>query len=414
MNKTLKYLLVSFGVLVLLTWGARKAGWIGKSEGMPVTTEVATNRSLIETVTASGKIQPEAEVKLSPEVSGEIIELTVREGERVSKGALLIRINPDIYQAAVSRAEAAVSSARAVEAQAKAQLVEASNNFNRNKSLFESKVISEQEFDAFQRAYDVARLGVESATFQLRSAEATAREAKDNLRRTTLYAPVDGTISKLSVEVGERVVGTAQMAGTDLLRIANLDRMEVRVDVNENDIVRVSIGDTAIVEADAYPGRSFRGLVTEIANSAKSDQGSVDQVTNFQVRVHILRESYADLIDIAKGPSPFRPGMSAAVEIRTAYRNDVVTVPVQAVTLRDNPDRNAPSQDQKMEVVFVHEAGRAVMKSVKTGIQDINHIEISSGIASGEEVITGPYTTVSRTLKADATVKATPRKVDQP
>jgi HlyD family secretion protein len=397
MNKTLKYLLIAFLGLIVITWGARKLGLIGQKKGASVEVDAVARRSLIETVTASGKIQPEAEVKLSPEVSGEIIELTIKEGDQVKKGDLLIRINPDIYQAAVSRTDAAVSTAKAGLAQAEAQFLEAKNIFNRNKSLYESKVISEQEFDAFKRGYDVARLGVESASFQLKSAEATLREAKDNLRRTTLYAPVDGTISKLSVEVGERVVGTAQMAGTDLLRIANLDRMEVRVDVNENDIVRVSLGDTAIVEADAYPGKSFKGLVTEIANSAKSEVGSADQVTNFQVRVHILKSSYEDLIDLKKGPSPFRPGMSAAVEIRTAYRNEVLTVPVQSVTIRENPDK--ASKNEKLEVVFVHEAGKAKMKVVSTGIQDISHIEILEGLETDEEVVIGPYLMVSRTLR---------------
>lgn len=403
MNKTLKYSLIAFAVLLVFAFIASKAGWIGKKEGIEVEVEKAALRTLVETVAASGKIQPETEVKLSPEVSGEIIELNIKEGDYVEKGRLLLRINPDIYQANVSRTEAAVNTARAGLAQAQAQFVEAQKSFTRNKGLFEKGVISTAEFEIIQRTYDVAKLGVESASFQLKSAEASAKETRDNLRRTTLYAPNSGTVSKLAVELGERVVGTAQMAGTELLRIANLEKMQVVVDVNENDIVRVSLNDTAIIEVDAYPGKTFKGVVTEIANSAKSELGGTDQVTNFQVRIAILKSSYEDLIDLKKGPSPFRPGMTAAVDIRTAYRTNVVTVPIQAVTLRkpksEENDTTTVSNDDKLEVVFLEQDGKAVMQTVKTGIQDLNHIEIVSGIADGAEVISGPYGTVSRTLK---------------
>lgn len=409
MNKTLKYTLIVFAAFILIAFIASKAGWIGKDEGTEVETEKAALRTLVETVAASGKIQPETELKLSPEVSGEIIELNIKEGDQVVKGQLLLRINPDIYQANVSRAEAAVSTSRAGLAQAKSQFAEAEKSFNRNKSLFEKAVISAAEFDIIQRTYEVAKLGVESSSFQLKSAEASAKETRDNLRRTTLYAPTEGTISKLAVDLGERVVGTAQMAGTELLRIANLEKMQVVVDVNENDIVRVTLGDTAIIEVDAYPGKEFKGVVSEIANSAKSEVGNVDQVTNFQVRISILKSSYTDLIDLKKGPSPFRPGMTAAVDIRTAYRNNVVTVPIQAVTLRKpNTEKgdttNTPKED-KTEVVFVNKDGKAIMTPVKTGIQDLNHIEIVSGLETDLEVISGPYGTVSRSLKDEQKIK---------
>ncbi|MCH8555912.1 MAG: efflux RND transporter periplasmic adaptor subunit, partial [Schleiferiaceae bacterium] len=341
-----------------------------------------------------------AEVKLSPEVSGEIIELPIKEGEQVTKGQLLVRINPDIYQAAVSRGAAAVSSSQANLAQAQAQFVEAERNFNRNKTLFEKGVISAADFDGIQRAYDVARLGVESARFNLRSAEATAKEARDNLFRTTLYAPADGTVSRLNVEVGERVVGTAQMAGTELLRIANLDQMEVVVDVNENDIVRVGLGDTAVIEVDAYLGEKFKGTVTEIANSAKSEGTTADQITNFQVRIRILKTSYEHLIDLRKGPSPFRPGMTASVDIQTAYRENVLAVPIQAVTLRSVADSALSSAtDKKKEVVFVLDAATATQKVVKTGVQDMDFIEVLEGLKKDEEVVSGPYILISRTLK---------------
>lgn len=407
MSKKLRNILIIVALLlVVVLIAAKKQGWIGSSSGLEVTTAKVEKLTLEETVIASGKIQPEVEVKLSPEVSGEIIELPIEEGQEVKKGDLLVRINPDIYNAAVNRAMAALNSSKAALASAKAQLVEAENSFERNNKLYKQKVISDAEYDAAKRAYDVAKLNVESAEFQKQSAEATYREAKDNLQRTTIYAPQDGTVSMLNVEVGERVVGTAQMAGTELARIANLEYMEVLVEVNENDIIRVTLDDTAIVEVDAYLDKEFTGIVTEIANSAQLSGVSADQVTNFEVKVRILKESYEGMLK--KGEkSPFRPGMTASVEIKTDKKVDVLTVPIEAVTTRTDTSKKAKSYNvgreteeskEDYEVVFLFENGKADLMVVSTGIQDDENIEILSGLNEGQEVITGPYSLVSKQL----------------
>jgi len=385
---------------------AKKAGWIGKEEGLNVEIGLVEEQSITETVVASGKIQPEVEVKISAEVSGEIIELPFQEGARVQKGDLLVKINPDLFVAAVNRSRASVNTAKAALASSKAQLLEAEKNFNRNKSLHDDGVISDADFDAFKRAYDVSKLGVESAQYQLQSAEATLQEAKDNLARTTIYSPMDGTISMLNSEVGERVVGTIQMTGTEILRVANLDLMEVLVEVNENDIIQVQQGDTAIVEVDAYLNEEFKGVVTEIANSAKLAGTTIDQVTNFEVKVRILKSSYQALLD-KNSASPFRPGMTASLEILTDRQDGVISVPIQAVTTRAdtsaNPDFRAKAKadgdDDLLEIVFVHKDGEAELRVVSTGIQDDENIVILSGLEAGEEVITGPYSAVSKTLR---------------
>jgi len=425
-------------VLVAVLIAARKWGWIGSDDkGREVETELSIRTDLVEKVSASGKIQPEKEVKLSPEVSGEIIELNVVEGQAVKKGELLVRINPDIYQSGVEQAQASVAASNSEIEQSKAQFVEVEKIHKRNLELFRKGAISQAELDASQRAIDVARLAVESSRARYDNARASLGQARDNLLRTTLYAPVDGTVSLLNVEEGERVVGTAQMAGTELLRISNLKNMEVLVEVNENDIVRVSLGDTADIEVDAYTGKIFKGVVTEIANSAKLAGTGVDQVTNFEVRVRILPESYASLIDEkANGDAPFRPGMTASVDIRTEIRKKAIAVPVQAVVLREDTSstlnktksrRSASKKDEKnpeteeskdesaessssegldgFEVVFVNSGEHAKLKVVKTGIQNEKYIEILEGLAEGESVVVGPYATVNKLLKNGDAIK---------
>lgn len=408
MNKKLRIALIIGAVLlVVLLIVAKKQAWIGSEKGLEVEVAEASEMAIEETVIASGKIQPEVEVKISSEVSGEIIELPIEEGQSVQKGDLLVKINPDIYQAAVNRTLAALNSARANVASAEAQFTEAESAYKRNKSLYEKKVISEAEWDAAQRAYNVARLGVESAEYQLASARATYNEATDNLKRTTIYAPQDGTVSMLNAEVGERVVGTAQMAGTEIARIANLEDMEVLVEVNENDIIRVERGDTATIEVDAYLDEEFKGVVTEIANSAQLQGVSADQVTNFEVKVRVLKESYEGLVK-GEEKTPFRPGMTASVEILTERKKGVLGIPIEAVTTRTDTSREAKSykikrssdgaNDEEFEVVFKYVDGEALLQVVKTGIQDDEHIQIIEGLTAGESVITGPYSLVSKKL----------------
>ena len=369
---------------------------------------------IIEIVTASGKIQPELEVKISPEVSGEIVALDIQEGDAVTEGQLLLRINPDIYEAAVNRTQAAVNSTRSSVAQAKAQFLELEKNHKRNEGLFAKGAISQQEFDASLRAFQVAQLGVESSEFQLKSAEANLKEARDNLNRTTIYSPTSGTVSMLNVEAGERVVGTAQMAGTELLRVADLTQMEVLVEVNENDIVRVALNDTARIEVDAFLGEQFKGVVTQIANSANLMAAGVDQVTNFEVKVRILPESYAHLNSVGSIISPLRPGMTASVEIETDKQAQILVVPIQAVTLRNDTASGRSARERRegadkadeMEVVFLEKNGIARIQAVETGIQDDKNIHITSGLEDGQTIIIGPYSAVSKTLNSGDAVTA--------
>lgn len=409
MSRPLKTIIIITVVLIVFLVVAKSAGWIGEEETTKVELSKVERKSITETVIASGKIQPEVEVKISAEVSGEIIELPFQEGAQVKKGDLLVKINPDLFIAAVNRARASVNTAKASLASAKAQFIEAEKNFNRNKSLHKDGVISDADFDAIKRAYEVSQLGVESAQYQLQSAEATLQEAKDNLARTTIYAPMDGTISMLNSEVGERVVGTIQMTGTEILRVANLELMEVLVEVNENDIIQVNYGDTALIEVDAYLDKEFKGVVTEIANSAKLAGTTIDQVTNFEVKVRILKDSYSELLQEG-GASPFRPGMTASLEILTDRQNGVLSVPIQAVTTRaDTSDKPAYARkklddadeegDELFEIVFVNKDGKAELRVVKTGIQNDEDIVILSGLEEGEEIVTGPYSAISRTLK---------------
>lgn len=401
MKKSVKILIGLVSLLLVLLVVAKKMGWIASESGLPVELGKVERRDIVETVLASGKIQPEVEVKISAEVSGEIVELPVTEGQKVKAGELLVRINPDLFEAAVSRARAAVNSAKAALASAQAQLIEADNNFKRNKQLYDKKVISASEFDAAQRAYEVARLGVESARFQRQSASASLEEALNNLQRTTIYAPQDGTISLLNSELGERVVGTAQMTGTEILRVANLARMEVLVEVNENDIIRISRGDTAIVEVEAYLGESFKGVVTQIANSATgsgtSNLGN-DQVTSFEVKVRIIESSYQHLLKEGQ-ETPFRPGMTASLEIRTRRKAQVLAVPIQAVSTRKDTGLAKGAEAEEWEVVFGYSQNRVQLRRVETGIQDDSYIEILRGLEEEEEIVTGPYGTVTKSLQ---------------
>jgi len=420
MKKRTKILLIIVGALIALGIIGKMAGWFGKKPGVEVAVEKAELRNITEMVSANGKIQPEVEVKISADVSGEIVELHVKEGQKVQKGQHLLTINPDLIQSAADRVAAALNqtkanlaNAKARENQAKANFVNAEQSFNRSKKLREQQAISAAEYDAavaqFEGAkgeLEAAKQSVFAAEFAVNSAQASLKEANDNLNRTRIYAPTDGTISKLNVELGERVVGTAQMSGTELLRIANLSEMEVSVDVNENDIVRIQLNDTANVEVDAYGDRVFKGIVTEIANSSKTAgdlMNTGDQVTNFSVKIRILRSSYQDLLDTAQAHlSPFRPGMSATVDILTETQKNVIAVPIMAVTTRASNDSTKRSDlgiDELDEVVFVHQNGKIRKLKVKTGIQDMNHIRILEGIKVGDEVISAPYTAISKILR---------------
>ncbi len=406
-------ILIFVVAIIVVLVVAKKKGWIGSDPNTyEVETEQVALRDIYETVSASGKVQPEVVVKISPEVSGEIIELPKFEGDDVKKGELLVRINPDLYQAAVSRTEAAMNTSKANLLQAEAQFIEAENNYKRNEQLFKKGAISATEFDAFKRGYEVAKLGIEAARYQLKSAQATEKEAKDNLRRTTIYAPMDGTLSKLNVEVGERVVGTAQMAGTELLRIADLNNMEVLIEVNENDINKIKLNDSAYVEVEAVADKKFRGIVTRIANSSisKLNESATDQVSNFEVRIRIDKNSYEDLLQ-SNGLSPFRPGMSATVEIFTQLAKNAVAVPVQSVTLRPDTAEGKTSvttrklDEEEFECVFVNNNGKAKIRLVEIGIQDDKFFEIKKGLQEGDEIISGPYSIVSQKLKNNTSLK---------
>lgn len=407
MKLNLKIIIPVAVVVIAALVVAKKKGWIGEgADTVAVETGYAHRRTVVESVTASGKIQPEVEVKMSPEVSGEIIEVNVVDGQQVLEGDILVKINPDLYESAITRARAAVNSSKAVLAQSSVALDEAKKLWARNKVLFEKGAISEQEYDAAQRAISVAELQEESAKYQLQSAEANLDEAYKNLKRTTIIAPINGTVTQLDVELGERVVGTATMTGTEMLRIADLNTMEVLVEVNENDIVKITKGDTAIIEVDAFLGNSFRGVVSEIANSAKLALGaSPDQVTNFEVKIRMINGSFASLVPVY-GENPFRPGMTATVEIITNKMRDALVVPIQAVTVRSDTSSNAVSYervlsedvDESFEVVFTPDGMKAGLLVVESGIQDDEFI-IVTGVEDSTEVVTGPYSAVSRNLK---------------
>lgn len=404
-----------------------------------VTTENVESRTIVERVTASGKIFPEREVKISSDVSGEIVELNIVEGDSVSAGQILARINPDTYLSAVERgranldnaraqravAMASVENARAQKQQIKAQFNNAERMYYRNKMLFEDGIISESEYENSLANYESAKANLEAARasiasseqnvkaaeYTIRGAQASLSELQTSLQRTTIHSPVDGIVSRLNVELGERVVGTMQMAGTEMMRVANFSTMEVQVEVSENDILRVSLRDSVEIEVDAYLDRVFYGRVTEIANSAANIAGvggSVisDQVTNFIVKVRINPDSYKDLIKAGR-PFPLRPGMSAAVDIITGIEEDVLSLPIQAVTIREDEDSGRFN-----EVVFLFKDGAAKMQQVKTGIQDDRFIQVLEGLSEGDEVITGPFSAVARRLSDGDEVNRSRRSSD--
>ncbi len=405
-KKVLRYLIIIVVLLLIFMAVGKRKGWVGNKVNHEVTIEKSEKRTIIETITADGKIQPETEVKISPDVSGEIVELNVIEGQQIKEGDLLLKIKPDIYLSNLARMEAALNSTKAQLSQSEAQLLEKENSHKRNTGLWEKNAISKAEFEASEAAFKISEASYEASKFAVKSSEASLKEANENFTKTTIYAPISGTISKLHVEKGERVVGTAQMAGTEILRIANLNLMEVKVDVNENDIVKVSLGDTALIEIDAYADMKFKGIVTEIANSANTAGVSTDQVTSFDVKVRILQSSYEDLIpEDEKNFYPFRPGMSANVDIQTEIQEEILTVPIIAVTTRADTTKSklngdeSDDKDDLKEVVFIYSDGIVLQREVKTGIQDNNYINIKSGIVEGDEIVVAPYSEISRKLK---------------
>ena len=403
-NKILKILIPVVVLLIIFAIVGKKQGWFGKALTVKVAVENAENRFIIETITANGKIQPEKEVKISPDVSGEIVELTIKEGDQVEKGQLLLRIKPDTYISQKDRSLAAISSARARLAQSQAQFTQSELSFKRSKQLFNEQTISKSDYEQAEASYTVAKSEVDAAKFAIISAEASLKEANENLIKTSIYAPMSGTVSMLLVELGERVAGTNLMAGTELLRVADLSRMEAQVEVNENDIVKVTLGDTALIEVDAYLDKKFKGIVTEIANSAKTTGVSADQVTNFDVKILVLPESYQELVN-AGDKNPFRPGMSASVDIQTQSKSDILTVPIQSVTTRTDTTKVqiTPSGKDIRTLVFITDGKYAFARDVKTGIQDNNYIEIISGIKLNDKVISSPFSAISKKL-SDSTL----------
>ncbi len=419
------------------------------NEGTKVATEKVTKRTIIQTVSSNGKIQPEKDIKISPYISGEVVELYVKEGYQVKKGDLLAKIDPEIYisqfdqsEASLNTQKANLANSKARLAQLKAQYENAKLSFDRQEKLYQQNVISKSEYDQSKSAFQVAQAQVtageediKASEFMVKNSEAALKRSKEDLNRTAIYAPNDGTVSKLSVLQGERVTGASQFSsGTEIMRIANLNEMEAQVQVNENDIVRVSMGDTALIEVDAYLNRKFKGIITEIATSANTTGVSVDQVTNFNVKIHILKEFYADLL-VGREPnySPFRPGMSCTVEIQTETADNIITVPIQAVTTRiaqdsldkinkkntakkEDGDREvevvttAKKNEKIQECVFILVDGTAKKVDVKTGIQDNTYIQIMSGLKAGDEIITAPYSAVSKLLKDGDKVKKVDKK----
>jgi HlyD family secretion protein len=403
-NKILKILVPAVILLIILAVLGKKLGWFGKAATVKVAVENVEKRTITETITANGKIQPEKEVKITPDVSGEIVELTIKEGDRVEKGQLLLKIKPDIYISQRDRSLAAISSARARLAQAEAQFLQADLTFKRTKQLFDEQTISKSEYEQAEASYTVAKAEVDAAKFAVVSAEASVKEASENLVKTSVYSPMTGTVSMLLVELGERVAGTGMMAGTEMLRVADLSRMEAQVEVNENDIPRVKLGDTATISVDAYVDYKFKGTVTEIASSAKTTGVSADQVTNFDVKILVLPASYKALE--GKGSEhPLRPGMSATVDIHTESKSEILAVPIQSVTTRTDTTKfvQTPSDEDIRTIVFITDGERALAKDVKTGIQDNSYIEILSGVSQGDRVISAPFSAISKKL-SDSTL----------
>jgi len=419
------------------------------NEGIKVATEKVSKRTIIQTVSSNGKIQPEKDIKISPYISGEVVELYVKEGNQVKKGDLLAKIDPEIYisqfdqsEASVNTQKANLANSKARLAQVKAQFENARLSYDRQEKLYQQNVISKAEYDQAKSSFQVAQAQVtageediKASEFMVKNSEAALKRSKEDLTRTAIFSPNDGTVSKLGVLKGERVTGASQFSsGTEIMRIANLNEMEAQVQVNENDIVRVSMGDTALIEVDAYLNRKFKGVVTEIATSANSTGVSVDQVTNFNVKIHVIKDSYDDLLEGKPIDfSPFRPGMSCTVEIQTESAENTLTVPIQAVTTRltkdslDKINENSKSKnkdgehevevvsttkksDKIQECVFILSDGTAKKVDVKTGIQDNTYIQIVTGLKDGDEIITAPYSAVSKLLKDGDKVKKVDKK----
>ncbi len=426
MGKTTKYVLISLGALIVLLIILKVTGVIGKPQTTQVATEKTTLRDINETVSASGKIKPHIEVKISPEVSGEVVELPIKEGDVVKKGQLLCKIRPDILQSELDRAQAAYNTQQATIGNSKEMLKQAQAAFDnqasiykRDKALYANKVITTAEFEAAKATYDGdeaalagAKQNVVGSTYGLAQSQASVKEAHDNLIKTTIYSPVDGVVSKLSVEKGERVLGTQQFAGTEIMTISDLSQLDVNVDVNENDINRIQLGDSSKIEVDAFMGKDFTGTVTEIGSSANVVGTNADQVTNFTVKVRISASSYQNLlIKTADNPSPFRPGLTATVDINTNHAK-ALSVPIQSVTTRiekkakdKTADQNQDTDNSKpkitepaKEYVFVYKAGKVKQVLVTTGIQDDSYIQILSGLKSGDEVVSAPFATITKTL----------------
>jgi HlyD family secretion protein len=412
-------------VLILFAIIGKSQGWVGQKKKIEVEIATAEKSTIVEKVSASGQVQPVVEVQLSPEVSGEIIEMTIEEGDSVSKGDFLLRIRPDNFQSALERAKASLNQqqanlaqAKSAEARSQANYERAKQDFTRQKSLYEQKVISQADYQLAEANFKIAEQDLESAKqsviageYIVKSSQATVREAQENLRLTTLRAPMSGIVSKLPVELGETVLGTSQFQGTEVMRIADLSKMEVKVDVNENDIIRITVGDTAIIDVDSYSfkDKTFKGVVTHIANTA-NDKISADAVTEFEVRIQILNSSYRDLVKEEGIRYPFRPGMTASVDIVTEVKKNILTVPLASVTTRSEKDNDESDDDDDSatenlldeeveEVVFVVKDGEAVMTKVETGISDFDRIEIVSGLEEGAQVVSGPFLAVSKRLK---------------
>ena len=424
-NKVLYFSILGIVLIILLIAG-KKAGWFGKEMAVKVAVEKVQKKDITEIITANGKVEPQKVVKISPEVPGEIIELPVKEGDEVKMGDLLVVIRPDIYISDRNRNEAALNSQKARMTQAEAQLIQKELNYKRSKQLFEKNTIAKSDFETVEADYKVAVAEVQAARYSTKSAESSLSQSQENLTKTKIYSPISGTVSKLNVEKGEKVVGTNQFAGTELMSIADLTKMEVKVEVNENDIVNVEKSDTAVIQIDAYMKRKFRGMVTEIASSANVSGTTTDQVTNFNVKILLLEESYKDLLVSELHKYPFLPGMSATVEIRTKTRHNVISIPIQAVTTRANngnskkvnnepaadveganksEDKVASKEPEQFEVVFVKRKDLARQVKVKTGIQDNTNIEIIQGLKPDDEIVVAPYGLISKTLKDSTTIE---------
>ncbi len=407
MAKSKKKILLaaSAAIIVILIIIGRSKG----PEGIEVTLEKPLIGTIVESIPANGKIQPVTEVKISPDVSGEIIKLNFQEGDAVEKGDLILQIKQDVYISARDRAEASLNAVKAQYLQQQAQVQQIGLTHNRNIALYEKRTISLADYEKSCTEYEIAMSQLKAAEYNVLSAQASLKEAEENLVKTNIYAPMSGTISKLSVEIGERVVGTTQMAGTEMLRIADLNQMEVLVDVNEIDIIRLSAGDTATIEIDAYPNRKFSGIVTQVANSSKNSGTTVtaDQVTNFEVKVNILPQSYSDLT--LNNNIPLRPGMSASVSIRTSRKDGIIKVPLQCITTRKGLSDSLDMADETIQKVFVFNNldGTVSVRRIETGIQDMSHIEVTSGLDTNSLIVTAPFSAISKDLREGSHVVKT-------